>query len=402
MPTGANAAPKKQLSQDDAATVLQARARGRAGRKRGAKVASNLTVTRVVAGRALLRQKTKTLMIVNTSVRPRQWAGRRGLASTLLGATLRGTNEYGFKALTWRARRSAEDAELWAEIDKRRATVLRIAPAAVDDEEDGEIDEEYEQKRQRCALRTVSKVMAKKEDEDALTHPLKRFVGVAVTVMLVHHVWDEKAKHETITRRLVAMDSALKWERFNDWACGCLGLKESDAEGLAYLYKGLSGVSHAIDRKSTFSGWLDTMWCVYPLVCHVFASSHLAARAGDTTSEVEDIFRSYDKDRSGTISMAELHAVVSEMGLEDLGVSSQDVQAFVQLRFAEVDSDTSGVIEYAEFEAFYNVLQEFVKDRVTMAAKYKMVRARPAHALLTPCSRPAHALLTRVHARPFG
>jgi len=64
-------------------------------------------------------------------------------------------------------------------------------------------------------------------------------------------------------------------------------------------------------------------------------------------SEVEDIFRHFDKDNSGAIDVKELNAL-----MEALGADIE--QAELDIAITALDADGNGKIELDEFRAWWN------------------------------------------------
>ncbi len=64
-------------------------------------------------------------------------------------------------------------------------------------------------------------------------------------------------------------------------------------------------------------------------------------------SEAEDIFRHFDKDGSGAIDVRELDSLMAALGAD---IDQAELDAAV----AALDADGNGVIDLAEFRAWWN------------------------------------------------
>ena len=62
--------------------------------------------------------------------------------------------------------------------------------------------------------------------------------------------------------------------------------------------------------------------------------------------------------------------LIVEMDLTTLGVSSEDITNYVHEEFARADKDGSGEIDFDEFTNYFNSLQAFLKDKLTIDSKH--------------------------------
>ncbi|URD99465.1 hypothetical protein MUK42_31874 [Musa troglodytarum] len=75
---------------------------------------------------------------------------------------------------------------------------------------------------------------------------------------------------------------------------------------------------------------------------------------GEVTPEMERIFKSFDTNGDGKISLAELSEVLRTLG----STSADDVK----LTMAEIDTDGDGNIDFKEFAAFCHANPGVMKD----------------------------------------
>ena len=95
------------------------------------------------------------------------------------------------------------------EMARRRAAFFKYSEAV------------HEEQRKQAAAqrRSAAHVRSKIEKEVAHHHiarPLRRF-GAKMMVVVVYHCYSSKTKQESKQRRLVVMDDALKWDKFEQW-----------------------------------------------------------------------------------------------------------------------------------------------------------------------------------------
>jgi hypothetical protein len=61
--------------------------------------------------------------------------------------------------------------------------------------------------------------------------------------------------------------------------------------------------------------------------------------------------------------------MILEMDLDSLGVTKDDVANFMQAEFERADIDDSGTITFEEFVQYYNGLQDYLRDKLTVETK---------------------------------
>ena len=62
--------------------------------------------------------------------------------------------------------------------------------------------------------------------------------------------------------------------------------------------------------------------------------------------------------------------MILEMDLHTLGVTKDEIANYVSDEFERVDRDGSGEIDFDEFKAYYESLQEFLKDKLSIESKH--------------------------------
>ena len=117
------------------------------------------------------------------------------------------------------------------------------------------------------------------------------------------------------------------------------------------------------------------------------------AEAQDQTSSIRKVFDEYDGDGNGEISLVEMTNMIVEMDLHHLGVTKDEIANYVSDEFERVDKDGSGDIDFEEFRAYYQSLQGFLKDKLSVESKHTHVsnakrplnRRVPSHHALSSC-----------------
>ena len=236
------------------------------------------------------------------------------------------------------------------------------------------------EKRKEAAAQ-VRKALRDKAKELLITRPLRRF-GMKLVIQLVHHRYEPARQEEIVTRRMVVMEDSIKFEALDSWVRTCLGF-EKEAVKLQYQYVSLNGHPTVIDSKTALQNWLDVMWAVHPPTLHAFDNDGLLAKAQDQTKRIREIFSEYDGDGNGTISLDEMTNMVLEMDLHTLGVTKDAIANYVSDEFERVDCDRSGEIDFEEFKTYYESLQSFLKDKLSVESKH-------TH-MLTRCTGQRHA-----------
>jgi hypothetical protein len=262
-------------------------------------------------------------------------------------------------------------------------------------------------KRRQAQALSVKIALEKRNADMRMPRPLKRF-GCPLAVMLLNHAGD--AGRPRLQRKIVVMLDTLKWNAFPTWLETCLGLEKGAAKSKVVQYFNQSGRAERIASMGQWQSWLDQLWHIHPPELHVynvrqregdthspaFAANRLPRRAlgtrggrgerthrrvrvslrarararahamrprprrvqvasivheaEDRMSLISDIFAQHDSDGSGTMSVAELRDMLLQLDVAtELGLSRDELGAFVALELARADLDDSGELTFDEF-----------------------------------------------------
>ena len=182
-------------------------------------------------------------------------------------------------ALRWKGHRGPQTlpASEASSLDEDEALKKRQLAFLLREQRAEQRAQELLEKRQFAAAQ-VRKALRDHAKELVISRPLRRF-GMKLSVQLVFHRYDAKAKREDVTRHMVVMEDSIKWDDLDTWVRLCLGLpqkgvgKDKKPEpSLAYQYVSLNGHATVINGKGSTQAWLDSLWAVPP------RASHSAAR----------------------------------------------------------------------------------------------------------------------------
>ena len=205
--------------------------------------------------------------------------------------------------------------------------------------------------------------------------PLRRF-GCKLMVSLHYHT-TTKAGNPKVTRCNAVMLDSTAFSKFAAWAALQLDIKPEKAAGLTFQYFNASGRGVRVDKQHMLQQWLDASWARHPPHMHVYSLDALMEEAESRAELLAGMFHEYDLDHSGTISMYEMREMLMRLGLaRELEISSEDYAQFVADEVAVADLDNDGVITREEFDAYYNQLQDSLKDALSNVNHFEHTRTR--------------------------
>ena len=229
-------------------------------------------------------------------------------------------------------------------------------------------DERRERAEKRAAAaERVRKALKRQDLSHVIERPLRRF-GLKMMIIAMEHTYSKKLKQELITRRMIVIQDNLKWDKFHDYITKAINGKSK--AGYSFCYIALNGKQVDITSRQTLGHWMDEMWAMHPPTLHVFENDTVKDKSIDQGEQIAAIFKDYDKDSSGTISLNEMTDLIIEMDLTTLGVSSEDITNYVNEEFMRADKDNSGEIDFDEFVEYFESLQTFLKDKLTIDSKH--------------------------------
>ena len=203
------------------------------------------------------------------------------------------------------------------------------------------VDDALHARRKRSAKQVSQALAAKDAELTSALHPLRR-IDACVAVLVLHHEYT--SGETTVSRRMVAMDHRISWARFRSWVVGTLAnytsrFTSADAP-MTFEYISASGRSVCIDGQRPLDEWIATSWASHPLTLHVIDHHDLVAQCIDRTEQVHQVFDSFDSNRVGSLSFADLLSMFCSSELEELGVTRREVQSFAGEFFEEADANS--------------------------------------------------------------
>jgi len=205
--------------------------------------------------------------------------------------------------------------------------------------------------------------------------PLRRF-GCKLMVSLHYHT-TTKGGQPKVTRCNAVMLDSTPLAKFGAWAALQLDIKPEKAAGLTFQYFNAGGRGVRVDKQHMLQQWLDHSWAHHPPQMHVYSLDALVEEAESRAELLGSMFHEYDLDHSGTISLYEMREMLMRLGLaRELSISSEDYAHFVADEVDAADVDNDGVITREEFDAYYNQLQDSLKDALSSSNHFDHTRSR--------------------------
>mgnify|MGYP006138987345 CR=1 FL=1 len=241
--------------------------------------------------------------------------------------------------------------------------------ARMTDEELAERDEQ-----RKASIESVRKAIEAASIVDPI-RPLRRFQ--CKLLVALHYHSTTKAGKAKLTRCQAVMVDSTPFSKFAQWAALQLEIKEEKAKTLTFQYFNDSGRGVRVDKQQALQQWLDASWARHPLHMHVYSVESLVVQAEDRAELMSEMFNEYDLDRSGTIEPFEMREMLMRLQIaQNLEISREDYANFVAEEVAAADANNDGVITRAEFEAYYNQLQDYVKDALSNKNRYEHTVSR--------------------------
>lgn len=200
-------------------------------------------------------------------------------------------------------------------------------------------------------------------------------------VALYYHCKGKMRRVESV------MPDNITWgTSFHKWVVTQIGLKEGAASDMTFQYFNRAGHSVRVNKHSALQAWLDESWARHAPQLHCYDTNSMLEEAEDKAFRVAELFDEYALPGSDSITFESMREMLLRLDLvgERTGgsrhisseVDRHDVIAFINAEVARADADHDGLVTREEFDAYYNSLQDYLKDSISDENRYEFTLAK--------------------------